>query len=219
MKPAPAPIAFPAWGRWTMLIAALVAAVVVPFLLFADQMDALAASVAEGAFGWGGAAVLGGLLAGDILLPVPSSMVSTACGVLFGFPVGMAVSTAGLTGGCLIGYGMGRFLSGERLARLVSPAGAARVSAVMDRHGVWALVMLRGVPVLAEISVVMAGMLRLPLNRFVVATLLSNLGLSAAYAAAGAWAWDGGMTALAPFIAAIGLPAAARFVTAGVAAR
>jgi len=218
MKSAPATFAFQLAGRWTMLIVALVAAVIIPFLLFANRMDSLAASIAEGAAGWGGAVILAGLLAGDIVLPVPSSMVSAACGVLFGFPLGMALSTAGLTGGCLIGYGLGRILSGERLARLVSPTGAERVTAVMDRHGAWALVMLRGVPVLAEVSVVMAGMVRLPVNRFVAATLLSNLGLSAAYAAAGAWAWDGGMAALAPFVAAIGLPAAARFAAARVTA-
>lgn len=213
MTTAPTNGAFRAAGRWTVLIAALSAAVIVPFLLFADRMEAVAAWVAQGAAGWAGAVLLGGLLAGDILLPVPSSMVSTACGVLLGFPMGTAVSTAGLTAGCLVGYALGRGLGGERLARLVSPAGAERVSAVVERHGAWALVLLRGVPVLAEVSVVVAGMTRLPFNHFLAATLLSNLGLSAAYAAAGAWAWNGG-TALAPFAAAISIPAAARFLGA-----
>ncbi|MBY0429999.1 MAG: VTT domain-containing protein, partial [Rhodospirillales bacterium] len=151
MMVAPTTEAVHSAGRWMSLLAALAAAVIIPFLLFGDRMEAVAAWVAASAAGPAGAALLVGLLAGDILLPVPSSMVSTACGVLMGFPMGTAVSTAGLTAGCLLGYALGRFLGGERLDRLVNPAGAGCVSGVMERHGAWALVVLRGVPVLAEI--------------------------------------------------------------------
>lgn len=205
----------PALWRWMALTAALVAAVIVPFLLFEDAMGRAAHWAAGIGGGWG-AVLLALLLAGDILLPVPSSVVSTACGVLLGFPAGTAASAVGLTAGGVIGYALGRGLGGARLARLVTPKGAEGVSAAFARHGAWALVLLRGVPVLAEVSVVVAGMTRLPFGRFLAATLLSNLGLSAAYAAAGAWAMDGaleadgGAAALLPFAAAIGLPAAAR---------
>lgn len=206
-----------------LVTAALFAAVLIPFLLFADTMESVAAwAVAQGdaqGSGWAGALLLGGLLAGDILLPVPSSAVSTACGVLLGFATGTLVSAAGLTAGCLLGYGLGRWLSGTRLERLVTADGADRVSGLMARYGGWALVLLRGVPVLAEMSVVMAGMTRLPLGVFVPAVLLPNLGLSAAYAAAGAYAWNGGAAALLPFAAAIGLPAAARLLGARLTAR
>lgn len=208
-KPPLGMVSTAAW-RWTCLGLALVAAVLVPFLLFADAMDAVSGRVIGLGSGWAGAALLAGLLAGDILLPVPSSVVSTACGVLLGFPAGTLASTAGLTAGCLLGYALGRRLGGKRLERLVTPDGAERVSALVARHGAWALVLLRGVPVLAEVSVVVAGMTRLPLGPLLMATLLSNLGLSAAYAAAGAWALSGGGAVLLPFAAAIGLPAATR---------
>lgn len=198
--------------RWGVIVAVLFAAVIVPFLLFAPSLDAAAAWAAANGTGWAGALLLGGLLAGDILLPVPSSVVSTACGVILGFTTGTLVSTAGLTAGCLLGYGLGRCLSGPRLERLVTADGAARVSALAARHGAWALVLLRGVPVLAEMSVVMAGMTRMAPITVLPAVLLPNLGLSAAYAAAGAYAWNGGAAALLPFAAAIGLPAAARLL-------
>lgn len=204
--------------RWAALTAALVAAVLIPFALFADDMDALAAQTVAHGTGWAGAAVLAGLLAGDVLLPVPSSVLSTACGLLFGAAGGTAVSAAGLTAGCLIGYALGRGLGGEHLARLVTPQGAERVAALVARHGAWALVLLRGVPVLAEVSVVVAGMVRMPFGPFALAVSLSNLGLSAAYAVAGAWAWDGGAAALLPFAAAVGLPAAARLLGARLTA-
>ncbi len=197
-------------ARWTLVAAVLFATVLVPFLLFADRMDRVADWVVLHGSGWAGALLLGGLLAGDILLPVPSSAVSTACGLLLGFPAGTAASTIGLTAGCLLGYALGRGLGGRRLDRLVTADGAARVSALMARHGVWALVLLRGVPVLAEMSVVVAGMVRMAPASFIPAVLLANLGLSAAYAAAGAYAWDGGAAVLLPFAAAVGLPAAAR---------
>ena len=56
-----------------------------------------------------------------------------------------------------------------------------------DRHGVWAVVLCRPIPVLAEATVVFAGLVRAPLGRFVWLTALSNLGIATGYAAIGAF--------------------------------
>ncbi|MFP2910634.1 DedA family protein, partial [Pyxidicoccus sp. 3LFB2] len=56
---------------------------------------------------WQVAGVLGGLLAGDIFLPVPSSLVSTAAGGLLGFWGGLATNWVGMMGACAVGYALG----------------------------------------------------------------------------------------------------------------
>ena len=50
------------------------------------------------------------------------------------------------------------------------------------------IVVLRAVPVLAEASVVLAGLSEMPLRRFLFLTGLANLGIAATYAAVGAFA-------------------------------
>jgi uncharacterized membrane protein YdjX (TVP38/TMEM64 family) len=64
------------------------------------------------------------------------------------------------------------------------------------------------VPVLAEASVFLAGLARMPFGRFAWITGLSNLGISAVYAAAGAFAARRESFLLA-FAAAVLIPAAA----------
>jgi membrane protein DedA with SNARE-associated domain len=49
------------------------------------------------------------------------------------------------------------------------------------------IVITRPVPVLAEASVLFAGMSRMPTGQFMLLTMLSNLGISAVYAAVGAF--------------------------------
>ena len=56
-----------------------------------------------------------------------------------------------------------------------------------DRYGPWALVVCRPIPVLAEASVVFAGLVRTPVAPFIWLTTLSNLGIAIAYAAVGAF--------------------------------
>lgn len=91
---------------------------------------------------------------------------------------------------------------------LVGEEGLRRAGDWLDRHGLWALVLCRPVPVLAEASVIAAGLGRMRMGPALVATGLSNVGISAIYAGAGAAA-DGPGTFLLAFTAALLLPGAA----------
>ena len=75
----------------------------------------------------------------------------------------------------------------------------------MERHGSWALVICRPIPVLAESSIVFAGLVRSPLTPFIWLTTLSNLGIAAAYAAVGAFSMKT-ESCLWTFVGAIALP-------------
>lgn len=148
------------------------------------------------------AAALGGLLAADIVLPVPSSLVSTAAGTLLGFLPGALVSCLGMTVGSLIGYSLGRRASS---ARCLAQADRAQLERARDRFGDWIVILFRPVPVLAEASAVFAGAAAMARGRFLLLAALSNLGISLVYAAAGAFAASR-ESFLAAFAGAVALP-------------
>lgn len=173
--------------RWALLWALLIALVLVPFFLFEDQFNALAVQMTQsGASRWGVAAGVFALLALDVFLPVPSSIVSTAAGVLLGLWNGAAVVWAGMMAGCVLGYGVGVRGSGAA-RRLVGAESLAHAEALARRYGDFTLVLCRPVPVLAEASVMFAGLMRAPFPRFAWLTATSNLGIAFGYAAFGAF--------------------------------
>lgn len=184
----------------------MLAVILIPFALWGERIEAWAASfVSSGAGWWQAAAVFSALLASDIVLPVPSSLISTAAGALLGFAGGVACSWLGMTAGCLFGYLLGRRSPAEKL---LGEAESAKVMEARAKYGDWVLIVFRAVPVLAEASVFVAGLARMPFRRFAWITGLSNLGISAVYAAAGAFAARRESFLLA-FTAAVLIPAAA----------
>ena len=101
--------------RWVLLIGLMFALIIIPFLIFEKQFEALGTWLAEGhASGWTSASTIAALLALDVFLPVPSSIVSTGAGVLLGFWRGAAVIWIGMTVGCAIGYVFGAKAGGRR---------------------------------------------------------------------------------------------------------
>jgi uncharacterized membrane protein YdjX (TVP38/TMEM64 family) len=191
--------------RWVVLWVVLIAIVLVPFLVFETQFEQLATWLAEGnASGWATAGAIGALLALDVFLPVPSSIVSTGAGVLLGFGAGAAVIWVGMTLGCLIGYVFGAYAAAPA-RRLVGADGLDRAGKVMDRYGTWAIVICRPIPVLAESSVVFAGLVKSPLAPFLWLTALADLGIAIAYAAVGAFSMQAG-SFLLTFAGALALP-------------
>jgi uncharacterized membrane protein YdjX (TVP38/TMEM64 family) len=196
--------------RWTGLAGAVFALVLTPFLLFGARMEAWTAAVlATGAERPREVAlVVVLLLAGDVLLPVPSSLVGTAAGFFLGFAGGTLTVLAGMTLGSLAAYALGRF-SGRALARrLVGERETARLRALWDRFGDGAVVVARPVPVLAEASAVFAGIGGMAPGRFLALSTLSNLGIAAAYAAVGRFSARADSFLLV-FAAAVLLPGAA----------
>ena len=175
--------------KWSLLGAGLLLLIVLPFVLFEQRVAAFAQTTLEtGSSPWAIAASLAALLASDIVLPIPSSILATASGYLLGFWRGSAATWAGLMAGTVAGYILGfRFGRGIAL-RFVGEAELSRVAASSRRFGDWMIIAFRAVPVLAEASVVFAGLTAMPFGRFVLLTAFANLGIAAGYAAVGAFA-------------------------------
>jgi uncharacterized membrane protein YdjX (TVP38/TMEM64 family) len=192
--------------RWTVIWLAILALILTPFFLFERQFAELAARVAAGTFtGWVAGFVIAGLLAADLALPVPSSVLSTAAGALFGFWAGLATSWIGMTAGAWLGYVAGQRVGRPAAGRFVGAEALDRVTRFAEKHGDWVIIAARPVPVLAEASVVFAGMAGMRGGRFALLTSCANLGIAAAYAGVGAYAVSVGSFLLA-FAGSIAVP-------------
>jgi uncharacterized membrane protein YdjX (TVP38/TMEM64 family) len=115
-----------------------------------------------------------GLLAADILLPIPSSIVGTMLGARLGFWPGLAAGVIGMTTGQAIAYAAARWLlrhSGPDLPRAPT---------------LIALFLSRPVPVLAEATAFAAGATRVDFPQFLLACGAGNLVYVAALAGNGA---------------------------------
>jgi len=159
---------------------------IVPFLLFGQRVDAwFAAWQQNPPAAPVVAAVVIGLLATDVFLPIPSSVVATLAGYQLGVIGGTGAVWCGMTLGAVIGFAMARWLGPRFVTWMTRHSDLARTQRLTDRYGPLILVFGRGVPVLAEASVLLLGMHGLSWRRFLPPVLLSNLGLAVAYAAFG----------------------------------
>ena len=128
------------------------------------------------------AAAVVGLLAADIVLPVPSSFVSTYGGVRLGVLVGTLASWTGMTLGAVAAYALARRFGRPVAQRFADAQELDRLERVACRLGWGILVVARPLPVVAEASVLLAGVARLPWHRFLFVVGFSNLGVSLVYA-------------------------------------
>ena len=173
--------------RWVVIAAILLALILVPFVLLEDQFNALADSVVRGDVSpWYSATAIAALLTSDVFLPIPSSILAAASGVVLGLVWGAVTVWVGMTAACLLGYAFGA-RAAVAARRFVGDPGMTRASNLAARYGDYALVLCRPIPVLAEASVIFAGIVRRPFNRFLNLTILSNAGIALGYASIGAF--------------------------------
>lgn len=194
-------------------MSALVSMSILTLFFVAEAVGLRLEAFAAGQLGTGGAAAAAAgvaLLVLDVLLPVPSSIVMTAHGALFGVVVGTLLSTFGGIGAALVGAAIGR--AGRPLvARFVSVEERVRSMRLIDRWGAIAIVVTRPVPVLAETTAIVAGAQAMSWGRLTFAAALGVLPTAALYAVAGASASKAGAGTLV-FVFVIALSAIVWFI-------
>lgn len=166
--------------RLIVVSVVLMFAVIIPFCLFGEHMDAFAQHWVTQAHAhpYHAAFVFATLLIGDIVLPIPSSLVSTACGIALGPLGGTIVSSLGMTISMVLGYW---------LMRLGTPWMRRKLGATISVRSCWWIAALRPVPVLAEASILGAGLLGLPFKRVFWIGTISNIAISTLYAYLGSF--------------------------------
>lgn len=178
---------------WVTCAAALVP--LVPFLLIGELPgdEWLRATGRDSAtFALAG----GTLLASDLLLPIPSSIIGALLGARLGFLWGFMSAWAGLCLGSLLGYGVGRLAPRRwRSSQALAPA-------------LPIVFITRPVPVLAEAVAITAGVQGVGLVRFAAASAAGNALYAAAMAGNGAALLPDGLVGVG-LLAPMGVPVAA----------
>lgn len=135
--------------------------------------------------GWMAGALGVGLLALDVVLPIPSNLVMIAHGALFGVVIGTLLSLLGSMLAALAAFWVGR--RGGRLLTLLAPADErAHANAILERWGLLAIMVSRPLPLLAETILVLAGASSMSWRTAMLATFLGSIPPSLFYAWAGA---------------------------------
>lgn len=169
------------WDSWTTTLIVALALVLIPFLLFEDHVlawskHALEAEQSELLL----ALLITLLLASDTILPIPSSLVSIAAATLLSASLSIISIMLGMTAGCILGYRIGRRIATAQVWK--KKGGALRFSdRIWHKIGIGCLVVFRPIPVLAEVSIMLAGARRTPYILFLIVTTLSNLAIAVAY--------------------------------------
>lgn len=120
-------------------------------------------------------------LALDVFLPVPSTVLAAAAAATLGDAAAFVAVWLGLSAGCVLGYEFGASAGHLALKKLVSDASARRVRWLEGRFGLMALAICRPVPVLAEVSVLLAGSARVPRRHVYSMTIGANLAVALLY--------------------------------------
>ena len=105
-------------------------------------------------------------LATDVVLPIPSSFVSTFAGARLGFLPALIASTIGMTLGALLAFALARRWGSSLASRFAAAGDLERMEALAGHYGPLAIAISRPLPVLAEATVLVLGTIRLPWRRF-----------------------------------------------------
>ena len=169
-----------------LLVLGAVLVPLVPFLLFGTRLDRLVAGWLDPPPPLPVVALLEvGVLACDLLLPVPSSVVATYGGARLGPWIGTICAWLGMTIGSLAGWWLGRGLGGRALDRLDAEDRSA-ITRGHERLGPLLLVLTRPLPLVAEATALAAGGTGMPLRTFLPAVAVGNAVIAAAWSALGA---------------------------------
>lgn len=186
-----------------LLVVALGALLVplVPFLLFGTRLDTLVEGWLDPPPSRPLLALLEtGVLAADLLLPVPSSMVATFGGARLGVPLGSLCAWTGMTLGAVIGWWLGRRAGSAALDRLDVPDRGA-IDRGTARLGPLLVLLTRPLPLVAEAAALAAGGAGMPLGAFFAAAAAGNAVIAIAWSALGAAGREGDGLSVAMLVA------------------
>jgi uncharacterized membrane protein YdjX (TVP38/TMEM64 family) len=175
--------------RTITLIAGVAGAVILSKLLIENvlgiRVDVLVESWMARA-GTGGAVAVVTLLAADLFLPIPSSLIMVLSGAAFGVLWGSVFSLVGSIGGEWLGFELVRRYGRRASSKMVGDDELERLSRVFARHGAAVVVVTRALPVVMETMSVVAGLSKMSRGSFLIASLLGTTPIVVVYAYAGA---------------------------------
>jgi uncharacterized membrane protein YdjX (TVP38/TMEM64 family) len=115
------------------------------------------------------------LLLADLLLPIPGTIVMSALGAVYGFWMGGLLSAIGTMLAGILGYGVGRFFDEKFTKRWLGEKDFEKGKTLFDKSGAWVVAISRALPILPEVLACMAGLLRMPFGKFVIAIACGSI--------------------------------------------
>ena len=187
--------------RIWLVLAILLAAIIVPFLLWGDTFEILLSPdalrvllEANRRFAW----LIGiTLLAADLFLPIPSTIVMSALGWLYGPLIGGLISSTGLLLSAQLAYQLSRRLGRPIAVRLAGEENLSSASTWFSRTGGACVAVSRCLPVLSEAIACLAGLSRFPPRAFLASALLGAIPAGFAFAYIGHLGHEDSATATA----------------------
>jgi uncharacterized membrane protein YdjX (TVP38/TMEM64 family) len=171
--------------RLFVFIAALVALMLVPVLVFDDEIDTwlggeegLRRLQSYGHWSW----LVGiGLIVSDLVLPVPATAVIAGLGMIYGPWLGGLLGGIGSTLAGLVAYGGCRLIGKRFLDFLVGEANLDKLDRFFGNYGLAAIALSRWMPLLPEALCCLAGMARMRLVPFLAALGCGSLAMGFAF--------------------------------------
>ena len=181
--------------RWTLLVAVVIGLVIGSKLLLENALgiDGEAAVTAWFANAGAGSAILVvALLASDVFLPVPSSLVMVLSGAAFGVVRGALLALVGSVLGEWLGFELVRRYGRRMAARIVGDGDLETFNRFFARHGALAVIVTRPLPVVMETMSVVAGLSGMSRKVFLAASVIGTFPIVVIYAYAGAVSREAG---------------------------
>jgi uncharacterized membrane protein YdjX (TVP38/TMEM64 family) len=122
------------------------------------------------------------LLMGDLLLPLPATLIMAAIGYIYGPIGGGLISAAGSFLAGSFGYWLCRLLGEKTARRVLGEKDYALGKKLSGNVGGWVVVLSRWLPVFPEVISCMAGLTRMPAAYFHGALLCASVPLGFTYA-------------------------------------
>ena len=174
-----------------LIAGAVVASKVLVEDVLGIPMEATAASWLRDA-GAGTAVLIVALLALDVFLPIPSSVVMVLSGAAFGVPFGAALALVGSIAGEWLGFELVRRYGRRMSAAMIGDEELERFQRFFARHGVAAVVVTRPLPIVMETMSLVAGLSGMKRSAFLTASLVGTVPIVLVYAYAGAFSREAG---------------------------
>jgi len=120
------------------------------------------------------------VLASDIILPVPSSIVMYTNGYVLGLFLGAMLSLIALMIGSVVGYYLGKFTSMG-----IKSTADERTQIILSNYGTLSILVTRGIPIISESISIVCGYNQIPFKQYFIMNLIGYVPLCLLYAFCG----------------------------------
>jgi len=127
-----------------------------------------------------------GLLLADLLLPIPGTIVMSALGAVYGLWIGGFLASVGSILAGVLGYGVGRFFDEKNARKWLGEKDFDRGHRLFSKSGPWVVAISRALPILPEVIACMAGLVRMPFRKFLLALACGSVPMGFLFAWIGA---------------------------------